>query len=168
MASLPSFAARCSGVQLEPVGVALTFAPFFRLLLAAPRSPTVAAKIHPIPPGHARVFFYREQGHAGARMKPDVDLDGEKIGKSNEGGFFFIDRLPGAYMVSTTTETKYEVQLDLEAQQTIYVNTKIGMGFWVDRVRPVLEEQEVAMKTLRKCRYIGYLEELGGKPRKHR
>ena len=128
----------------------------------------VMAKIQPIPPGQARVFFYREPAHTYSGMKPDVDLDGEKIGKSKAGGFFFIDRLPGAYMVSTTTETTYEVQLDLEAQQTIYVNTKFGGGGWLVRLRPVLEEEEVAMKTLRKCRYIGYLEELGGKPRKHR
>jgi len=128
--------------------------------------PSFAARIHPIPPGQARVFFYREPAYTASGMKPDVDLDGEKIGKSKAGGFFFIDRLPGAYMVSTTTETTYEVQLDLEPQQTIYVNTKLGWGVWVARVRPVFEEEEVAMKTLRKCRYIGYLEELGGKPRK--
>jgi hypothetical protein len=99
-------------------------------------------------------------------MKPDVDLDGGKVGKSQAGGFFFIDRRPGSYIVKTSTEQKYELMLDLQTQQTLYVNTKLGWGVWVGRVRPVLEDEQTAMKTLRRCKYIGYLEELGGKPRK--
>ena len=133
---------------------------------SGPKYDEVMAKIQPIPPGQARVFFYREGIYAGSFVQPDVDLDGQKIGKSKAGGFFFIDRLPGAYVVATSTETQYELQLDLRPRDTVYVNTKVGWGVWVGRVRPVLEEEELAMKTLSKCRYIGYHEELGGKPRK--
>ena len=133
---------------------------------SGPKYTDIEDKFPPIPSGQGRVFFYRDNSFTGAAVKPDVKVDGIKVGKSTPGGFFFIDRSPGTHVVRIKTGEKYELELELRAAQTLYVRTKVAWGSWVGRVRPVLEGEELAMKTLRKAKYIGYLEELGGKPRK--
>lgn len=133
---------------------------------SGPKYTAIANQIPAIPPGDGRMFFYRDSSYVGSLIKPDVDLDGRKIGKSSPGGFFFIDRPPGSYVVSTSTEEEYKLMIEVQAARTIYVRTKIAWGVWVGRVRPVLEDEQEAMKTLLKSKYIGYDVALGGKPRK--
>ncbi|MCK7493688.1 MAG: DUF2846 domain-containing protein [Comamonadaceae bacterium] len=42
-----------------------------------------------------RIYFYRSSNPFGSGIQPSVMLNGEKVGDSRPGGFFFVDRTPG-------------------------------------------------------------------------
>jgi hypothetical protein len=63
--------------------------------------PTVsAAQIPPVPPGMARVWFYRTDAPYITRARPYVRMNGAVIGISEDGGAFYRDVAPGQYDVT--------------------------------------------------------------------
>ncbi|MCG3173240.1 MAG: hypothetical protein GMKNLPBB_01418 [Myxococcota bacterium] len=108
-----------------------------------------------MPANQGRIMFYREGSPVGAAIQPDIRLNGEKVGKSVPGGFFYVDRPAGDYNVACSTEVDKELTFALSAGETRYVRTKITMGVMVGHVHPILEDREKAMRILVKCSYIG-------------
>ena len=51
-------------------------------------------------PGFARIFVYTPLRAEALNVHPQVTLDGEVIGTSSPGKFFFVDRQPGIYEIS--------------------------------------------------------------------
>lgn len=108
-----------------------------------------------IQPNFGRIFFYRDRSMAGAIIQADIKLNGEVVGRSVPGGFFYVDKPSGNYKVACTTEAKRSVTFTLAPGQVRYVRTKIAFGVMVGRLHPVLEEEEQAQKILAKASYIG-------------
>jgi uncharacterized protein DUF2846 len=52
------------------------------------------------PAGMGRIYFYRTSVF-GAAVQPEVKLNGEVVGKAVPQGFFYADRPPGDYTVTT-------------------------------------------------------------------
>ena len=48
-------------------------------------------------PGYARIFVYTPPRTEAVAFHPDVTLDGESVGTSSPGTFFYVDRQPGVY-----------------------------------------------------------------------
>jgi len=102
-----------------------------------------------------RIFVYRARAFGGSAVQPEVKLDGARVGSSKPGGFFYIDRPPGQYELSTTTEVKRSLSLTLDKGQTRFVRLKIAMGFWVGHVYPELVEPDKGEKEIQKCSFVG-------------
>lgn len=91
-----------------------------------------AAQIPPIPPGMARVWFYRLDAPYITQARPYVRLNGTPIGISEDGGSFYRDVPPGQYYV---TVDSYGVDINqfphviLVPGQTAYFQV-IGSRYW--------------------------------------
>lgn len=110
--------------------------------------PTLAAN-------KGRIYFYRDNSMFGAAIQPEIRLNGEVVGKSVPGGFFFIDRVPGSYEVVTSTEVENRNSVRLAAGDTRYIKTTISMGIMAGRVKPELVDPEQGRRDIMDLSYIG-------------
>ncbi len=122
---------------------------------SGPEYQMIAARIPTVPEAQGRIYFYRSSSPFGAAVQPDIRLNGEVVGQSIPGGFFFVDRPPGNYEANCTTETKQGLTFTLAAGETRYIATVITMGAFVGRVQPVLQDAEPAMQVISKLSYTG-------------
>jgi len=122
---------------------------------SGPKYKDIAAEIPPVPQSQGRIYFYRDGSPVGSAIQPPIYLNGDKVGKSVPGGFFYVDRQPGEYKVKTSTEVERILTFMLADQEKKYVRTKVSIGLIVGHVLPILEDEEEALKTLNKSAYIG-------------
>jgi hypothetical protein len=101
-----------------------------------------------------RIFFYRTTT-LGAALRPDMLLNGEKVGEAIARGFFYVDRPPGEYVAVTSTEVTRKVSFVLEKDQTRYIKFSVSMGFFVGHVYGELVDESVALREINDCRYTG-------------
>jgi hypothetical protein len=108
-----------------------------------------------------RIFFYRPVT-LGAALKPNILVNGLKVGESVAWGFFHIDRPPGTYQVTTKTEAEYRtVSFVLDKGQTRYIRFSVSMGFFAGHVYGELVDQVTALPELEECKYAGQV--VGGR-----
>lgn len=129
----------------------------FLLMLVAgcatgPAYKDVSGTFQPVAAGSGRIYFYRTTV-AGAAVQPDVKLNGEVVGKAVPDGFFFVDRPPGDYVVTTTTEVKKSLTFHLDPGQVRYVRLDLAMGLFVGHVYPELIDPTDAQPQLEKTKW---------------
>jgi len=90
----------------------------------------------------------------GAGVQPDIKLNGEKVGTAKPHGFYFVDRDPGNYEVTATTETEKKLTFILEPNQERYVRLRIQMGVLVGRIVPELADKQQADGEMKDLSYI--------------
>ena len=88
-------------------------------------------------------------------VQPEVKINGEVVGKATPNGYFYVDRKPGTYEVTTTTEVERKLSLNLDKDQTRFVRLNISLGFVVGHVYPELVDNNVGEKELQDCHYTG-------------
>ena len=69
-------------------------------------------------------------------MTADIQLNGQVVGRSTRGSFFYVDRPAGNYEVTAATEAEKKWKFKLAAGETKYVKTTVGVGVLVGRVEP--------------------------------
>jgi hypothetical protein len=102
-----------------------------------------------------RIYFYRSSNPFGSAIQPSVMLNGEKVGESKPGGFFFVDRAPGNQEVNLTTEVEKKLTFTLEPRQEQYVRMSVGLGVIVYRVYPELVDKKTGEEELKGLSYTG-------------
>ncbi len=122
---------------------------------SGPEYKDVASSIPTMKEAQGRVYFYRSGSMFGAAIQPEIKLNDQVIGKSQPGGFFFVDEPAGQYVVSTSTETEKSVSFHLDAGETKYVKTSVGLGLLVGRIVPSLESPDDAAKHLDGLHFTG-------------
>ena len=127
------------------------------LLVAAcatgPKFDAVQTGFPAVPPDQGRIYIYRITGMVGAALQPAVKLDDVKIGESVAEGFFYVDRPPGQYTISTTTEKREAVTFTLAAGEVKYVRMGVGLGLFVGHVIPTVVDNEQGEREIRECHY---------------
>ena len=111
----------------------------------------------PLTPTHTesgRIFFYRPSAF-GVALRPDVLLNGDKVGEAIAWGFFYVDRPPGHYEVLTSTEVDRTLTFVLEPGQTRFVRFSTSVGFFVGHVYGELIDLEVGLSEIQDCKYTG-------------
>ena len=121
---------------------------------SGPKFSEVSSSISEVMPDKGRIYFYRT-AVVGAAVQPAVRLNDEVVGKAVPNGFFYVDRNPGDYKITTSTEVERHLSLILDEGQTRYVRFNISMGFFVGHVYPELVENEIGKNEIKKCSYIG-------------
>jgi len=91
----------------------------------------------------------------GAAIQPDIRLNGQVIGASKPGGFFFVDRPAGNYVASASTETEKTVSFTLQPGETKYIRSSIGFGIVAGRAVLEPETPEKAKAELGSLSYTG-------------
>lgn len=113
----------------------------------------MATSIPTLAPQNGRLYFFRSSSMIGAAVQPDIKLNGETVGESKPGGFFYVDRPAGHYTVSTATETEKTLSLALDAGETKYVRTAVSVGLAVGRVVPTLADPATAQTAIEGLSY---------------
>lgn len=119
-----------------------------------PKFTELSSQITQVSPELGRIYFYRT-ALAGAAIQPEVKINGEVVGNAVPNGFFFVDKVPGDYVIMTSTEVDRKLSLILDGGQTRYVRLSISMGFFVGHVYPELVDLDVGTEEIQNCRYIG-------------
>lgn len=108
-------------------------------------SPTLA----PVPTGDGRVFFYRTSIF-GATLQPAILVNGEKVGTSIAGGFFYVDRPAGNYTIHASNEKNRVLSLVLDPGAVYFVRFRAAFPA---SVYPELVDAETAKDEIANCNY---------------
>jgi Protein of unknown function (DUF2846) len=122
---------------------------------SGPKHSDVAGGIPTLKSEDVRIYFYRSNSMLGAAIQPTITLNGQAVGDSKPGGFFYVDTKPGSQVISTSTEVEKTLTFIAEAGQTRYVKTTISMGLMVGRVYPELVDTSVGANDIKDMSYIG-------------
>lgn len=106
-------------------------------------------------PDEGRIYFYRRASIFGAALQSDISLNGVVVGTSKPGGFFFVERPPGAYEAHASTEVERKVTFNLDRGETKYVRTYVSMGVFVGRVNLELVNASEAEQELDSLGFTG-------------
>jgi hypothetical protein len=112
-------------------------------------------QLPPLKPGYGRVYFTQPGVFAGSAIQPEIRMNNEVVGRSTPGGFSYVDRPPGKYVVTTATEVVNAVTFQLAAGETKYIKTAVTHGILVGRVTPTLELPEQGQSDISRLRYVG-------------
>ena len=123
---------------------------------SGPKFSKVSNSIPALPSDQGRIFVYRKTSF-GAAVQPAVLLNKEPIGTAKPKGCFYVDRSPGNYQISTSTEVKRTLSMTLEKGETRYVRLNVSMGFWIGHVFPELIEPHQGEKEIQSCHFLGAL-----------
>lgn len=115
----------------------------------------MAASLPSLKPGEGRIYFLRSSSMLGAAVQPDIRLNGQVVGTSKPGGFFFVDRPAGNYVAAASTETEKTASFTLQAGETKYIRSSVSMGALVGRVILEPETPEKARAELGSLSYTG-------------
>lgn len=106
----------------------------------------------PAPPaGKGQVVFYRKGGLSGAAVACSVHEGGQKVSSLGGGRYFIMVANPSKHEFVTKTEAKDVLTLEVEPDETQFVECKIKMGFMVGRpdIRPSTEATFRGMKKFK-------------------
>lgn len=115
----------------------------------------MAASMPSLKAGQGRIYFFRSSSFVGAALQPDIRLNGQVVGQSKPGGFFYLDRPAGNYVASASTETEKTVSFTLQPGETKYIRSSPGFGIVVGRVILQIETPEKANAELGSLSYTG-------------
>ena len=115
----------------------------------------MASSIPAVQTGEGLIYFLRSASMFGAALQTDIRLNDEVVGRSQPGGFFYVDRPQGAYKAAASTETEKTLSFVLDAGETKYVRSSPSVGLLVGRIVLELETPEKAQKELSGLSYTG-------------
>lgn len=79
--------------------------------------------------GTGRIVFYRPSGLFGFGMRPDILLDGKRVGQSAPGTQFYVDTVPGVHRIVVPNSTypgERPLEVTVRNKETIFVRTSLG------------------------------------------
>lgn len=97
-------------------------------------APTQSVAIPPIPPGAARIWFYRDYEPYAGKGRPAIAANGGYVGLAELGGAFYRDVPPGHYDVTVETfgrDVNQSAHFDLAAGREAYVKI-VSLPSWVE------------------------------------
>ncbi len=106
-------------------------------------------------PGDARIYFLRSSSIVGAAIEPEIRLNGEVIGISRPGGFFYVTRPAGSYYAATSMELKQPASFELSAGEIKYLRTLPTTGGPVGRIVVEVESADKARAELPSLSFTG-------------
>jgi hypothetical protein len=116
---------------------------------------SMASSIPPLKEGEGRIFFFRSASMVGAALTPELRLNGAVVGKSQSGGFFFVDRPAGTYKAAATTELEKTLSFSLDEGEIKYIRTSPSLGVLVGRIVLELETPQKAKGELAGLNFTG-------------
>ncbi|OLO04629.1 DUF2846 domain-containing protein [Salinicola socius] len=115
----------------------------------------LALKQFPTPPeGDAGLYVYRDS-FMGKALKKSVTLDGQLIGETANGVYFYELVEPGEHSLSTESEfSDNKLVFTARAGENYFVEQYIKMGVFVGGAGLEMKKKEEGMKALRECCHL--------------
>ena len=142
-------------MKIIRLGLVVVLAALMGACASGPKMAEVKSAIPTLKSTEGRIYFYRVSSMVGAAIQPSITLNGTIVGESKPGGFFFVDRAPGAMEVAASTEVERKLTFTLATGETRYVRTATTFGFVAGHVQPVLVDRAEAEKELEDTSYTG-------------
>lgn len=127
---------------------------------AGARYTDMAPKVAAIAPDSGRIYFYQPVAPGNVvSSQPYLRVNGQKVGRSKPGHFFYVNRPAGQITVSTMKDKPAAITFMLAPGQTRYVRLSIeGAGSPIAVGEQVMREEPseaVALNELATLRYWG-------------
>jgi hypothetical protein len=92
----------------------------------------IPTEIKPPPAGMGQVVFFRPSA-MGMAISCNIREDGKMLGTTNNGRYWVLNTTPGVHKFTTKSEAKDEINVQVEADETVYVKCKIAAGIMAGR-----------------------------------
>lgn len=112
------------------------------------------ASMPPLATNSGRVFFLRDS-IVGAAVQPQIWVGDQIVGRSQPGGFLYVDLPAGRHVARATTEVESLLEFDVKAGESCYISASIGIGLFVGRVSFAQIGEPEALTLLPKLKYSG-------------
>lgn len=114
-----------------------------------------ALKQFPTPPqGMAGLYVYRDS-FMGKALKKSVSLDGQLLGETANGVYFYEVVEPGEHSLSTESEfSDNSIDFMADAGENYFVEQYIKMGIFVGGAGLNMVEKTEGMDAVRKCCHL--------------
>ena len=123
---------------------------------SGPEYKDIGSGISPIEPGKGRIYVYRPQLsflYVGA-----VTLNGEEVRVPAAGGFIFVDREPGEYVVLVDAVTDESATFELEAEKEVYIRITVDAGgYFLYTISPQITDRATAVEEMQKLNYVEHV-----------
>jgi hypothetical protein len=121
---------------------------------SGPNFAEYSSKLHSPAKGQGRVWFYRPNKVVSLGVQPDVLLNGEKIGKAQPGGYFFVDRKPGIYEAKCSTEWTNRTKFTLSSHEDKFIRLWVLPGVFVGHIIPKETSRDNGLREIAHCKLV--------------
>lgn len=140
--------------RIVPCAVLLAGA-FLAGCASGPKYSEISNSIPPIPAADGRIYFFRSSSMMGAALQPDIRLNGQVVGTSKAGGFFYVDEPAGAYTAATSTDSEKAATFTLGVGETRYLRTSPSFGLLVGSIVIGIEDPQKAKTEIQTLSLTG-------------
>lgn len=104
-------------------------------------------------PSKARIYVLRPAGYFGSGISMVVKDGDREIGNTKGGGRYLCwEREPGIADITSQSENKSRLSVNVEAGRCYYILQSVEVGFFISRNRLSLLDEDQGKKYLRKCK----------------
>lgn len=121
---------------------------------SGPRFGNVERKLATLPEGMARVYVYRT-GLFGAAVRPDVYLNGYRVGDCAPNEVFYQDVWPGRFEAVAVTTTERRLAFSIAAGEIKFVKCSVGTGFLFGQGRLEIVDAVDARRAIQDLEFVG-------------
>ena len=130
-------------------------------IIFGPKHDTVKGTIAPLASEKGRIIFYRPGSFLwyGHTERPDIFLDGQKVGISQPGTVFYVDVEPGKHRATIPASTytgQVSVDVDVSEGETVYVKNTLGASLFAGRMKIKLVDPEEAMTDIEGLEFMAH------------
>lgn len=125
IATMPAMAQDATAAPTQQAAPAQAATP------AATATPAQEGPVGPAPADKAQIVFFRPSKFAGAAVKFKVREGEQEFGKLGSGDYFIVTVAPGKHTYTVHSEAKDDLNMEVDAGETYYVQGTISMGFMV-------------------------------------
>ena len=102
--------------------------------------------------GTGRIIIYRD-AILSPQKQPAIKLNDDEIGPTKARSFFYVDRVPGNYIVTITGETAAPVNVTLDKNKTVYVRINVHSTPVSSELYPSIVDTSTAIRELTSCNH---------------
>ncbi len=117
-----------------------------------PNYTQVDSKLPEVSYNQARIYFYRLNSTVGLEYEPDIFLNGNLVGQSITGEFFYVDVKPGSYEVRCGVHGP-AASFSAGSEGNIYVRT--GYSIMDHEVKPKVVRESWAQDEMSDLKLAG-------------
>jgi hypothetical protein len=100
---------------------------------AAPQPTLGSAAVGAPPAGQGQVVFFRPGSMMGMALGCTVRESGVELARLGSGKYYAVNFAPGSHQFTVESEAKDVLNMEIEPDETYYVQCKIGMGIMAGR-----------------------------------
>lgn len=122
-----------------------------------PKYASTKKDIGPVSKEKGRIVFYRPSGFYGGGMRPDILINGSKVGISRPGTIFYVDVNPGKYQVAIPAilyPGETIVNITISKNEIVYIKNYMGGSAFGGRTNFEVVNTDQAMTEIDELEFM--------------